>query len=153
MFQGKRRKMLGTARHRAHFFWGWLKSTSPMFQTKVKAESLRKCPKHLTERNHVFWVLCSNLTKFFWTRKYNRAREPLREQTGKIPSKTENPLGSVLKMILFQKRSSSGQQKIWLGPSGGLPHSARSSRRDSLLLPWDFFRKTEEGAFQKSTLT
>ena len=101
LFQGKHKKELATASRRSRSFREWLKSTSPKFQRKLKAGSIKKSPRNLAEGSQVFWVLCSKLMNFFWTCNYGVAPEPFQELPGTITSETGNPLGIVPRMILI----------------------------------------------------
>ena len=73
---------------------------------EIEGRATKNCPRNLSERSHVFWVLCQNLTNFVWIRRCGHAPEPFREHPGTMTSKTGNPLGIVLGMIPISKWSS-----------------------------------------------
>ena len=62
--------------------------------------------RNLAEQHHVFWVLCPNLTNFFWTHKYGHAPKLFRDHPRTMTSKTGKPLEIVTRVIFIPKWSS-----------------------------------------------
>ena len=93
------------------------------------------------------------LDKLRWSSSEPSNTNLLRNRSVIIPKQQlRNALGSIsdwfLSWCIFH--CSSGQHFSWLRLEGDLSHGDWSTRRDSLLLPWDFIRKTDEAAVHKS---
>ena len=106
-FQEKHnRNILGTACHETRPFLESARSTSHKFPRKLKAESLKSCPRISAGQSPAFWLLFPNWTNFSWTHRYGHSPEPFQEHPGTLTSKTENQLGIVPRIIPIPKSRS-----------------------------------------------
>ena len=86
-----RRKMLGTVSKEAHPLLESLRKTQPMSLRKLKAGSLKECPRNSAGESLTFWVLCPILKIFSQIHMYRHNPESFREQPGAHTCRNQEP--------------------------------------------------------------
>ena len=64
---------------------------------EIEGRVTKNFPEKSAGRNHILWVLCLCLMKFFWTHKFGLFPQLFREHPETAAQKTEIPLGIVLR--------------------------------------------------------
>ena len=106
LFQGEHKKILGTASHRTGSFLELLQNNLRRFLRRLKAGSLKNCPRNTTGQSVASQVLYRNKMTFFWTHSYGHSPEPFREHPGTMTWKTDNRIGIVPRMTPIPNWSS-----------------------------------------------
>ena len=115
------------------------RNTSHRFLKRLKAKSPKKLSREVNRTESSILGALYRLDEFLLNPQTRNTNVENQEPTGDwSPSQS-----GLLSLLVPQFK--------WLRPRRCLSHGDKSSGRESLSLPWDFFRKAEEGTLHKST--
>ena len=98
-----RRNIIRKASHETRPLLRLTRNTSHRFLKRLKAKSLKNCPRNSAGQSLAFWLLSLNHTNFCWTHRYGDTREPFREHSGTKTLKTRKQMGIVPRMFVIVK--------------------------------------------------